>query len=127
MEKSEKIGPSPYMRLLGAEVEDVDYPCIRVTMKFNGQLTNPNGTFHGGVISSLVDIALGSALFHDPNVRGIATMELKVNYLQGITEGKITAEGEIIHRKNHLAFGEVHIYNDGLLAAVGTATYRLTD
>ena len=127
MDKSEKIGPSPYMRLLGVEVEEADYPHIRVAMKFNKQLTNPNGTFHGGVISSLVDIALGSALFQDQSIRGIATMELKVNYLQGITEGKVTVEGEIIHRKNHLAFGEVYIYNDGVLAAVGSATYRLTE
>jgi len=123
----EKISPSLFMQLLGVKLEEAKYPRVRVSLEFNNQLTNPNGTLHGGVISSLVDIALGTALFQDRIVRGIATVELKVNYLQGITKGKITAEGEIIFRKNLMAFGEVHIYNDGALAAVGSATYRLSE
>ena len=125
MEK--KIGPSPYMRLLGVKLEEAAYPRVRVALEFDDQLTNPNGTLHGGVISSLVDIALGSALFQDQKVRGIATVELKVNYLQGITKGMVTAEAEIIFRKNLMAYGEVRIYNEGVLVAVGSATYRLTE
>jgi len=121
------IGPSPYMRLLGIEVEESVYPRARLVLKFSERLTNPMGTLHGGVISSLVDVALGYVLLQDPKVKAIATVELKVNYLKAIAGGTINVEGEIIHRKNLMAFGQVYIYNDGALAAIGSATYKLTE
>lgn len=122
-----KIGPSPFMRLLGVELQEAGYPRACLVLKFNDKLTNPMRTLHGGVISSLVDIGLGCALFQDSKVRGIATIELKVNYLKAISRGTINIEAEIIHRKNATAFGQVFIYNDGNLAAVGSGTYKLTE
>ncbi len=122
-----KIAPSPYMRLLGIELTEAAYPRVHLALQFNKELTNPMGTLHGGVISSLVDIGLGCALFQDRKVRGIATMELKVNYLKAISRGTINIEAEIIHRKNAMAFGQVFIYNDGNLAAVGSGTYKVTE
>lgn len=121
------IGPSPYMHLLGIEVEEAVYPRARLVLEYNKKLTNPMGTLHGGVIASLVDAALGCALFQDRKVRGIATVELKVNYLKAITEGTVYIEGEILHRGSSMAFGQVHIYNNGALTAVGSATYKLKE
>lgn len=122
-----KIGPSPYMRLLGIEITEAVYPQARLALEFNEKLTNPMGTLHGGVISTLVDTGLGCALFSDREVIGITTLELKVNYLKAISGGTINIEGEILHRKNSMAFGQVFIYNDGNLAAVGSGTYKVTE
>ncbi len=122
----EIIGPSSYMHLLGIKIEEAQYPCAHLLLNFDEKLTNPMGTLHGGVIASLIDAALGCALFQDQKVRGIATLELKVNYLQAITGGTVQIKGEIIHRRGSRAFGQVHIYNGEALAAVGSATYKLT-
>jgi acyl-CoA thioesterase len=119
------IGPSAYMHLLGMKIEEAAYPHARLSLSYDEKLTNPMGTLHGGVIASLIDAALGCALFQDAKVRGIATLELKVNYLKAVSGGKIFAEGEIIHRRGSMAFGQVRIYNDKDLAAMGSATYRL--
>ena len=121
-----KIGPSPFMRLLGVELKEAKYPRASLVLKFNDKLTNPMKTLHGGVISSLVDIGLGCTLYQDSKVRGIATIELKVNYLKAISRGTINIEAEIIHRKNATAFGQVFIYNDETLPPLG-AEHKLTE
>jgi len=84
------------------------------------------GTLHGGVIASLVDAAIGCALLSKEEINGIATMELKVNYLKAVTRGVVMAEGEVLHRSGAAAFGQARIYCAGDLVAVGSATYKLT-
>jgi len=110
MEKHKKLSGSPFLELLGIKIEEAVYPRSRLILSWDGRLVNPMGTLHGGVISSLVDAALGCALLSKEEVKGIATMELKVNYFSSITGGMIKAEGEIIHRRGSITFGQARIY-----------------
>jgi acyl-CoA thioesterase len=126
MEKHKKLSGSPFLELLGIKIEEAVYPRSRLILSWDGRLVNPMGTLHGGVISSLVDAALGCALLSKEEVKGIATMELKVNYFRSITGGMIKAEGEIIHRRGSIAFGQARIYCENNLVALGSATYKLT-
>ncbi len=125
MDKTKKITPSPFMGLLGIKVEEVAYPCSRLALSWDERLVNPMGTLHGGVISSLVDAALGCALLSKEEVGGIATLELKVNYFKPITGGTIIAEGEIIHRRESITFGQARIYCGENLVALGSATVKI--
>lgn len=126
MDKHKKIAVSPFLELLGIKVEEAAYPFARLILPWDKRLVNPMGTLHGGVISSLVDAALGCALLSKEEVKGIATMELKVNFFSSITGGIIKAEGEIIYRRGLITFGQARIYSENTLAALGSATYKLT-
>ncbi len=118
---------SPFFELLGIKVEYSHYPFARLTLLWDKSLTNSLGIVHGGVIASLVDAALGYVLLQKKEeIKGIATIEAKVNYLKSITKGLIIAEAEIVHKGSFMAYGQAHIYNDGELAAIGSATYKLT-
>jgi uncharacterized protein (TIGR00369 family) len=73
------------------------------------RIYNPIGTVHGGFAATLLDSALGCAIF-STLTRGEAwtTLELKVNFVRPMTEttGSVRAEGRIIHRGRTLATAE---------------------
>ncbi|MGI6317127.1 MAG: PaaI family thioesterase [Firmicutes bacterium] len=126
MNTKKQITLSPYLELIGVKLEEVKYPRARLSLQYRKDLVNPMGTLHGGVISSLVDAVLGCALLSQKEIKGIATLELKVNYLNPVTSGTVVAEGEIIHRKGLMAFGQAFIYCEKKLIAVGSNTNKLT-
>jgi uncharacterized protein (TIGR00369 family) len=70
---------------------------------------NPIGTVHGGFAATLLDSALGCAIF-STIVKGEAwtTLELKLNFVRPLTKetGPVRAEGRLIHRGRTLATAE---------------------
>jgi len=70
---------------------------------------NPIGTVHGGLAATLLDSALGCAIFSTLK-KGEAwtTLELKLNLVRPITAdtGPIRAEGRLIHRGRTVATSE---------------------
>ena len=67
---------------------------------------NPIGTVHGGFAATLLDSALGCAIF-STLAKGEAwtTLELKLNFVRPITKntGTVRAEGRIVHRGRTVA------------------------
>ena len=70
---------------------------------------NPIGTVHGGVAATLLDSALGCAIF-STLAKGDTwtTLDLKLNFVRPITKdtGPVRAEGRIIHRGRTVATSE---------------------
>jgi uncharacterized protein (TIGR00369 family) len=70
---------------------------------------NPIGTVHGGLAATLLDSALGCAIFTTLE-KGDAwtTLEIKINYVRAMTKdtGPVRAEGRIIHRGRTVATSE---------------------
>ena len=67
---------------------------------------NPIGTVHGGFAATLLDSALGCAIF-STMAKGEAwtTLELKLNFVRPLTKdtGPMRAEGRIVHRGRTVA------------------------
>jgi uncharacterized protein (TIGR00369 family) len=88
-------------------------------------LCNRRGVVHGGVLSALLDSALGGAV-----VAGIgaeewcATLQLSVQYLAGARKGPLRATGRMLRRGRRCAFagGEV-LDADGQLVAQAQGTW----
>src|SRR5690242_18097061 len=71
----------------------------RVMLHAEERHTNPAGTIHGGVIATLVDIAMGSAvrsLSRDGEVP--VTIEMKINYLEPGRPGVLVAQADVRKR-----------------------------
>ena len=70
---------------------------------------NPIGTVHGGFAATLLDSALGCAIF-STLAKGEAwtTLELKFNLVRPLTKdtGPVRAEGRVIHRGRTVATSE---------------------
>ena len=87
---------------------------------------NPLGTVHGGWIATLLDSALGCAVHTAlPAGRTYTTLELKVNYIKGLTERVplVRAVGSVIHLGGRTATAEARLVGpDGTLFAHATTT-----
>ncbi len=73
---------------------------------------NPIGTVHGGIISTILDSALGCAV-HSllPVGKAYTTLELKVNFLKAIVKGddEFLAVGRVIHSGSKTALVEAQL------------------
>lgn len=87
---------------------------------------NPIGTVHGGFAATLLDSALGCAIF-STLAKGDAwtTLELKINFVRPLNKdsGPVRAEGRVIHRGHTLATSEGDVKDRaGKLYAHATTT-----
>lgn len=116
---------------LGVEVDDAGEGWVRLRVVVRDELCNEAGApLHGGVYSSLVDMAVGGALgtYAAPAAGGLdqTTLDLNVSFLAGAREGAVIAEGRILRRGRTIAFGEARVTDaNGRLLAIGRATYML--
>ncbi len=87
---------------------------------------NPIGTVHGGFAATLLDSALGCAIFSTLNKGdGWTTLELKFNLVRPLTKdtGPVRAEGRIVHRGRTVATSEGDLKDGaGKLYAHATTT-----
>jgi uncharacterized protein (TIGR00369 family) len=70
---------------------------------------NPIGTVHGGFAATLLDSALGCAIFSTLRKGDTwTTLELKLNFVRPMTKdtGPVRAEGRVIHRGRTVATSE---------------------
>lgn len=87
---------------------------------------NPIGTVHGGFAATLLDSALGCAIFSTiAKGEGWTTLELKFNLVRPLTKdtGPVRAEGRIVHRGRTVATSEGDLKDSaGKLYAHATTT-----
>jgi uncharacterized protein (TIGR00369 family) len=110
-------------RLLGFDVSYERERCI-VTFEVVAPLLNPQGTLHGGILATALDVSMGHLLHH---VAGAGTtLEMKVQYLASISRGHVRCEGSFLRRGRSISFLQsLARAEDGSLLAHATATWKL--
>ena len=110
-------------RMMGLEIEVNTDLCI---VKFQSEPTffNPQGTLHGGIISTIMDISMGH-LLEKVQTNG-TTIELNVNFLLPIKNEQIICEGSYIKKGRSISVMESKLYRqDKKLAAYATSTWKI--
>ncbi len=119
----QRFGSFFLLRLLGMSVSYGEESC---TIAFSAEppLANPQGTLHGGVLATAMDISMGHLL---GRVAGpAATLELKVQYLSAVRAGLVRCEGSFLRRGRTISFMQSRAtQEDGTLVAYATATWTL--
>lgn len=86
---------------------------IEVSLVLKDHHLNPGGIIHGGVIASLLDIAIGLALrTRLPVEFAHVTTQLHINYLKPCRSGRVTAIGTAIHQGRRTGYGEATLVDD---------------
>jgi len=85
---------------------------------------NPQGSLHGGVMASAMDISMGHLI---AKVAGPgATIEMKIQFMRPVMVGPVTCEGRFTKRGRSMSFMESRVTGpDGKLAALATATWKM--
>jgi uncharacterized protein (TIGR00369 family) len=112
--------------LLGMSISSVEEGRVVFEVDVKPEFSNPLGTVHGGIHATLLDSAMGCAVHSTlPAGAGYTTLELSVNYIRavGLTAGRITCTGSVIHAGGRTATAEGRVLDDqGRLLAHGTTT-----
>jgi acyl-CoA thioesterase len=110
-------------RLLGFEFSYTEETC-EVAFEVQDFMFNPQGSLHGGVIATAMDISMGH-LLRQAQGPG-ATLEMKLQYLAAIRGGRVRAVGRFLKRGKSVAFLESRLFDaSGELAAFANATWKL--
>jgi uncharacterized protein (TIGR00369 family) len=124
---SDVVNRSPYFSLLSMTIKELEWGTSVLEVELEEKHLHPFGYVHGGAIASVMDASAYWAVF--PQVKdsmGLTTVEIKVNFLAPVKEGKLVAKGRCIKIGKTLALGDATIYDEkGNLLAHGTATMMI--
>ena len=123
------LPPPPFMELLGIRVVSVNPASVAFEFDPAEYMYSPLGNVHGGIITVLLDTAMGCS-FHTtlPPGVGYTTLELKVNFLKSVvaSSGPLKAEGHVVHSGSRIATtGARLVDRDGKLYAHATSTLMI--
>lgn len=107
MDVGQALGrPIPYATLLGIRMRSQSEDRVELEMHLRPELMNSWDTVHGGVIMTLLDIAMAIAARNmDPKAAGAITVEMKTSFI-GPCQEILMAEGRCIHFGKSIAFCE---------------------
>jgi uncharacterized protein (TIGR00369 family) len=117
----------PFVTLLKIRTEELGQGTARLWLPVEPQFTNSLGTVHGGVIMSLLDVALCTAArtLHPDSV-GVVTIDLSTSFIGAGSGSRLTAEARVLKDARTMSFVEAEAKNeDGSLVAKAIATVRV--
>lgn len=114
---------TPYHRLLNMNITELAEGFCKVEMRVENRHLNPFNIAHGGVGFSLLDVAMGSAVY----TCGLSstTIEMNINYLKPSKEGDyLVGEGELVKEGNTIlvAEGKLYRFTDAKTLAIARQT-----
>mgnify|MGYP006167635071 CR=1 FL=1 len=102
-----------FMHHLGVEIISIEKGIVKVSCKKSDKLTQQNGFFHAGVITSIADAACGyAALTTMPKGSDVLSVEFKTNLMKPAISDTIIATGSVIKSGRTLVFCEAKITNE---------------
>jgi uncharacterized protein (TIGR00369 family) len=117
----------PFITHLKITTDALGEGTARLSLPIEPHLTNSLGTAHGGVILSLLDVALCTAArtLH-PDSLGVITIDLSTSFIGGASGARLFAEARVLKDGRTMSFVEAEAKNeDGALVAKAIATVRV--
>jgi uncharacterized protein (TIGR00369 family) len=113
----------PYLGVRDMQAEDGR---SSLRLEAGEQHLNPAGTVHGGVLASLVDMAMGHAVRSSTGESDVpATSQLTLTYLRPGVPGVITVRAAVSKQGDDLTVCEADVEQDGKGLAHALATFAV--
>ena len=122
------INQGPYFKLLSMEVCELRLGYCKVEINLDTKHLNPFGGLHGGVYASAIDTAAYWAVYCalEEDI-GLISIDLKVDNLAPIKDGKLIIEGKQIKAGRSICLSEATVRDTkGKLLAHGTSKLLVT-
>lgn len=118
-------------RMFGFRLEAAEPGRAVLRMDVRSRHIQTHGVVHGGVLAALADTsgALGIYLMLPrPRHARLATIELKINYLEPVEKGRLLAESRVLRLGKNFAVSECDIRDDHRrLVAKALITYSVAE
>ncbi len=116
-----------FQQLVFRVVPDPDADLV-IELDVDAKVKNPRGGLQGGIVAALVDVVAGRAVVEGGGpYESVATADLSIHYLRGITNGPARAAATVVRRGRNLAVVNVEVTDTstGALCAVSTLSFSL--
>jgi uncharacterized protein (TIGR00369 family) len=111
-------------------MRDVPHPeaDLAIEMDIHDRVTNPRGALQGGLLATLVDVVAGRAVVDEGPRETVATADMTIHYLRGLTVGPALATAKVLRRGRTLAVVTVEVTDVGTgdLCATGTVAFSIS-
>ncbi len=95
-----------------------------VTLEAGEQHLNPGGAVHGGVLATMIDVAMGTAV-RTTGGESPVTVSLAVTYLEPGRAGRLEARARVRKRGKRLVVVEAEVVQDGDVVADALGTFAV--
>lgn len=124
------LTPIPFPQHLGFELLHLGRDEAQVAVTLRPELLNAFGVAHGGLLMTLLDVALAHAA-RSPRLEGaeveppVVTLEMKTSFLRPGT-GRLVATGRRLHHSATLVFCEGQVLGEeGQICATASGTFKV--
>lgn len=124
---SELLESMGFVRIVSADPET---GTVRAEFDALPRFCHTEGTIvQGGFVTAWLDFSMAqAALRKSGRAVGVASLELKVSFLQRVGPGRVVAEGRITRLGRRIAFLDAGLYDaDGRLLATASSTAMLVE
>lgn len=119
----------PFVEHLGFELQRLEPGLGEIAIELREELTNSWGVAHGGLLMTLMDVAMAHAARSPLEtggavLPGVVTIEMKTSFMRP-GEGRLLGTGRRMHRTASLAFCEATVLDQrGQLVGHSTGTFK---
>ena len=120
-----RMRESKATELLGFDVESVQDGRAIFRLDVRPKHKQIHGVVHGGILAALADTTAAIAAYTViPRGTELATLELKINYLEPVPGGRVKADAKVLRSGRNFIVTECDIFNEtGSLAAKAILTF----
>ena len=113
-----------WQETIGAVLTEIERGHVVVELDAEARHRHHGGVVQGGIITAIADAAMGMALWtSQPDGEYNTTIELKINFLRPVVEGRMRAVGRVVDMRNSLLFSEADVFDsEGRLVAKASST-----
>jgi uncharacterized protein (TIGR00369 family) len=98
---------------LGARIAEVEPGRVVVELDVHAGHRQEGGVVQGGVITQIADAAMGMSLMTlQEDGHANTTIELKINFIRPVVEGRLRATGRVVEMRSTLLFSEADVLDD---------------
>lgn len=105
--------PDGWMETLGARIVEAEPGRVVLELVAGPRHRHGGGVVQGGVITQIADAAMGMSLATlQPDGLWNTTIELKINFIRPVVEGRLRAIGRVVEMRQTLLFSEADVVDD---------------
>lgn len=115
-----------FVQHVGMQVDEAGPGYSRCSIEIKDVHRNGTGVAHGGVLFTLADTAMGSALYSSLEQGEIcATIEIKIGYFKPVFEGTLVCNAVVLNKGKSVASMEATIHNGDVLVSKASGTFAI--
>ncbi|MFD2612264.1 PaaI family thioesterase [Paenibacillus gansuensis] len=126
IQQMEQKAQETFWGALGLRLEELDANEVTVSLQAEQRHLNLIGIVHGGVLSSMLDNAMGVLVMAARPHQNSVTTNLNVHFVAPLKVGRLIVTARILHKSNTIltVYGEVRD-ESGVLGTMGTGSFRI--